>query len=446
MQSNEAVSRLIGHANKHALYGPQDTVLLAVSAGRDSMCMLTLFEESHQPFGVAHMNFQLRGEESNRDALFIENYCSEHSIKFHRKNVDCRAYMAEHHKGLQEAARDLRYAWMSTLLEDESYQVIATAHHRDDNVETLLINLMRGTGIRGMKGIPVKRPPVVRPMMCFDSREIQTVVEECNIEYCQDSSNAKDDYLRNRIRHHLVPLLNEIKPGASQNMMKSIVRIKGQLEALEAVAATALSKLSVLLDASGGSIQLDTLKSYSSSEYLLSHLVERYGFSVAQCASIMFSNNTSGTGVYSSTHEMILNRNIILIKKISTNKNTTVLIHIGDTVSSDTGLLEITSCAPPEEYSPNPNIEYIDEAKFQDPGMIRNWLAGDRFSPIGMNGSQNISDLLTNLKFSTFEKRDVKVLVVEGEIVWVIGVRLSDKFKVGPQTKGVLRLVWTPST
>ncbi len=446
MQISHAVSRLIGYASKHKLFGMDDRVLLAVSGGLDSMCMLALFEQTDQPIGVAHMNFQLRGTESDRDAAHVENYCKERGIVVYVKRVDCREYMTSHGVGVQEAARDLRYAWMLALQNEKDYQVIATAHHQDDSVETFLINLMRGTGIRGLTGIPVKRTSIIRPMMCFDSQEIQSIVKDQNIEFCQDSSNDNDDYLRNRIRHHLIPLMNDIKTGSSQNMIHNIERIKGQWESLEALSECTLSDLSCTLNDNGGSLRIDKIKAFPSSEYVLTRLVIRYGFTVSQCASILQSNKSAGIGVFSSTHEMILDRELIRINKKSAIRNGIVQINIDETASFHTGRLEMRLSKYPERFSTDPNIEYIDGRKLQSTLAIRGWVPGDRFTPIGMNGSQKVSDLLTNLKLSSFEKRNVKVLIDGEYIVWVIGVRLSDNYKVDKQSKGVIQLIWTPST
>lgn len=445
MQVSEAISRFKEHAIKHQFFGEDDRVLLAVSGGRDSMCMLALFKMTHQPIGVAHMNFQLRGDESDRDAIYVQNYCEENGIDFYVKRVDCQKYMADQGLGLQEAARDLRYAWMSSLLTEQDYQAIATAHHQDDNVETLLINLMRGTGIRGLTGIPVKRPGVIRPMMCFDSEEIQSIVDDINIGFCQDSSNDKDDYLRNRIRHHLIPLMNEIKPGSSQNIIRDIDRIKGQWEAMEGISASAISDLSESLDEKGGSLQLSKLKSFPSAQYILARIVAKYGFTVLQCLSILQSDKTAGIGVHSSTHEMIVDRDLIRIDRISTRPFTSVRINIGETIECSDGKLEIKIVPRPDGFSSDKNIEYLDADSLRFGGEIRTWTQGDRFSPIGMNGSQKVSDLLTNLKYSTFQKRKVKVLADGDQIVWVIGARLSNDYKVGKHTKEVIQLTWTPT-
>ncbi len=444
MKASQAISRFNQHAIKQQLFGVGDRILLAVSGGRDSMCMLALFEQTDQPIGVAHMNFQLRGEESDRDARFVESYCLDHGIEFHLEQVDCREYMSVHGLGLQEAARDLRYAWMASLRAEQGYQAIATAHHQDDNVETLLINLMRGTGVRGLTGIPVKRSAIVRPMMCFDSLEIQSIVDDQEIIFCLDSSNDKDDYLRNLIRHHLIPLMNEIKPGSSQNIIRDIKRIKGQWEAMEAISEPALKDLADLLDESGGSIQLDKLKSFPSAEYILVRIVAQYGFTVQQCSSILQSDKSAGIGVQSSSHEMILDRDMIRIDRVEATPFTAVRINIGETKICHNSRLEINRIPRPQRFRTDPNIEYLAVDSLPDGGEVRAWASGDRFSPFGMRGSQKVSDLLTNLKYSTFQKRNVKVLVAGDQIVWVIGLRLSDHYKVDPGAKEVLQLTWTP--
>lgn len=444
MRLSQAVLRLNAHVAHHQLFGSDDRILLAVSGGRDSMCMLSLFEMTEQPFSVAHMNFQLRGNESDSDAIFVQNYCEKRGIKFHNKRVDCRAYMASKRIGVQEAARELRYAWMSTLL-TEGYHAIATAHHQDDNVETFLINIMRGTGIRGLTGIPVKRQAIVRPMLCFESQEIQSIVEENHVEYRIDSSNDKDDYLRNRIRHHLVPLMNKINPGSSQIIKNNIERIEGQWKSLEAVSGSTLSDLASELDPNGGSIVLKKVKSYPSSEYLLVRIVSAYGFTIQQCTDILHSDKSAGIAVHSSTHEMILDRGFLRIEPIAEKTDAIVHMTVGDTARCNSGLLELKASRAPAQFSSDPNIEYVHANSFERGATVRPWTSGDRFSPIGMSGTQKVSDLLTNLKYSSFQKRKVNVLLDRDKIVWVIGVRLSASYKVDVKSNDVIKLIWTPS-
>ncbi|RLD21932.1 MAG: tRNA lysidine(34) synthetase TilS [Bacteroidetes bacterium] len=445
MQLSHAISRLKEYNIKHRLFGDHARILLAVSGGRDSMCMLALFEQTDQPFGVAHMNYQLRGEESDRDAAFVQEYCQKRGIDFHISRVDCRMQMAEHGTGLQVTARNLRYTWLHTLLSEKKYQAFATAHHQDDNVETMLINLMRGTGIQGLTGIPLKRSGVIRPMMCFDSQEIQSITDTRDIQFCLDASNEKDDYLRNRIRHHLIPLMNEIRPGSSRNIMHDIEMIKGQWEGLEAIAIHALANLSKGLDEAGGSILLDALLKIPSSEYILLRIVNGYGFTLEQCANILQSDKASGIGFQSSTHEMILDRDLIRIERRSTTRAAPVRIDIGSKAECSYGQLEITRISRPDQFSTDVNIEYISPDSLQNGGVVRTWKDGDRFFPLGMSGSQKVSDLLTNLKYSTFQKRQVRVLLDGEQIVWVIGIRASEQFKVVSGEKTVLRLVWTPN-
>ncbi len=444
MQMSEAVLRVVNFASQHQLFDAKEKLLLAVSGGRDSMCMLSIFEQTEQPFGVAHMNFQLRGEESDRDADFVTAYCAKHRIQYHIKKVDCRAYMAEHGVGLQVEARDLRYAWMSSLIDEYKYQVIATAHHQDDSVETVMINLMRGTGIRGLSGIPIKREGIIRPLMCFDSPEIQSIVDKSRIAYSLDSSNNKDDYLRNRIRHHLIPLMNEINPGSSKNMMSNIRRMRGQLELLEAISEPVFTSLSSAFNESGGNLELNQIKSFPSSDFLLFHLATRYGFTHQQCESIIQSTREVGVRVLSSTHEMILDRGMIRIELSNKENSGIVDIHIDAGAECGTGFLQILPLERPEGFNPDPNIEFIAADRISNCLTVRTWITGDRFIPLGMQGSQKVSDLLTNLKYSTFQKRKVKVLLDGDKIVWVIGVRLSEEFKVGSSQKDVVKLIWTP--
>jgi len=447
MRLEEAAERLTSYLNENNLAASADHFLLAVSGGMDSMAMLEIFAIAQLPITVAHMNFTLRNEESDEDANFVRNRCLELEVPCHIQRVDCKAYAADNGLNIQSAARELRYQWFDTVLADSSANKICTAHHRDDAIETLFINLIRGTGVKGLTGIPIMRGHIIRPMMCFERNDIETVVEANGISYREDSSNVSDKYLRNKIRHRLIPLLDEVHLGSRKVLFDNIERFKEHMEAFRALesqymsAAVSTSDKEII-------ISISELEKIPASEYLFLRLGGHFGFSRVQCSNLLNSDRSSGNRFLSHTHEMILDRDRIVIRPVASNTNEPVhRIHASD-IDHDHhasgGILAIEEVAQPIEFGKDPNIEFVNADLLHEEMALRKWRAGDKFVPLGMTGSQKVSDILTNRKLSLFEKEDVYVLLSEDEIVWLVGVKPAERFKVTDETRRIFRLQWQP--
>ncbi len=445
MRLGEAKDKLVEFLRDERLAERGDHFLLAVSGGVDSMVMLEVFAEAGLKSTVAHMNFSLRGEESDEDAQFVRNRCLELAIPCHIQKVDCKSYAADKGLNIQAAARELRYTWFEALITETSSNYICTAHHKDDAVETLFINLIRGTGVRGLTGIPLKRGRIIRPMMCFDRDEINAIADVNEVLYREDSSNASTKYLRNKIRHQLVPLIDQIHLGSKNVLFDDIQRFRDHMDAFRAMEATLMQPVITQTD-HGVSVDLKGLQQIPAYSYLFARLCGHFGFSSVQASNLLSSERPSGTRFQSHSHEMTRDRDQINIRRRTNRPSSTQhridLSEIDQDHITHGGQLEIMEIAPPPDYSDDSHVEFIDADKLGNELILRKWRHGDKFVPLGMSGSQKVSDILTNRKLSVFEKENVYVLESDGEIVWLAGIKPSERFKVTDHTKRIFKLTW----
>ncbi len=424
--------------------------LLAVSGGVDSMTMAELFRLSRLNIAIAHCNFGLRGKESEGDEDFVREYCRKRGIRFYVKRFDTGNYSATHKLSIQEAARELRYGWLRSLCLKNNFNHACTAHNSDDALETFFINLLRGTGIAGLTGInelyiPAEKSDaaysVIRPMLRFSRTDIVQYARQNKIAWRDDSSNATDKYLRNKIRHRLMPLLEELRPGSAHNIHLTMENLR----AAETIYHQAVDgALGDIIKSEKGKIFIDkkaVLKLDNSALYLY-EAIKKYNFNYTQAEELAAAiGGTPGKSFFSATHSIKVDRqNIILESKskrgsdlfYEISKNSAKLSACGFNINFKTK--EISGkFAPPRSAL----FACIDYDKLTFPLILRRWRQGDRFRPIGMTGQKKVSDLLTDLKVSAADKDDACVLLSGGEIVWVAGIRLSESYKITPATKKI---------
>ena len=442
MRTTEAIDRVRAYARQHQLFENGDSLLLAVSGGRDSMAMLHLMRKLDEvSIAVAHMDFQLRGQESEDDAIFVQQTCQSLGVRFFVKRVDCQRYATDHGLSVQEAARELRYTWFETLAREHS-MLICTGHHQDDTLETYFINLLRGTGIKGLRGIPIKRDNVIRPMMCFTSDEIGSLAEQEKIKFREDSSNSSDKYLRNRIRHELLPLLDSIKSDGRESMRASIGRIDQQWSHIADIEQWLMTKF-VEYQNGDVAIDLDKLASLPSSNYLLYVFLRQYGVNQTQAIDLLHAH--SGRTATSPTHKLLKDRNRLLITPLEkVAEPVRFELAIGAEQQTVGGIIKIQPSSKQVEFIRDPYIEVFDADRISGTLTVRNWAAGDRMRPIGMKGTQKISDILINRKVPQTEKERILVLCDEEKIIWLIGHAISEDAKLTDQTIQFLKASWTP--
>ncbi|NND78181.1 MAG: tRNA lysidine(34) synthetase TilS [Flavobacteriales bacterium] len=428
---------------RNELCSGQDKILLTISGGMDSMVMLDIFLELGYPIAIAHCNFSLRNEESDLDEELVVQIAQEKGIVIHRKNFNTKIYSKEKKLSVQEAARELRYSWFQELATEYSYTKIATAHHFDDNIETVLINLQRSSGLKGLRGILPIRGNIIRPLLDLTKDEISEYAEERGISFREDRSNTDTKYLRNKIRHQAIPVLKKKDKEFYSNWKQRINENRKNWELLQSKVAEA--KILCIEEKKDGQllIDIDELQDQEGSELILFHLLDGLGFSSKQRANaIDLLKASTGKKITGDTHELIKDRNKLVLAPLADQSFNVEIIEGQFSVNGplDLEIVEISKSTMAKQKSAN--IAYFDAAKLSFPLKVRNWQEGDKFFPFGMKGQKKVSDLLIDNKVNIHEKKLIPIMTSGDEIIWVMGLRSSDKFKVTEETKEVLKIEW----
>ena len=413
-------------------------LLLATSGGLDSMVMSHLFKDLQFDIAIAHCNFQLRGVDSFKDQKFVQDFAEENEIPVNITQFDTRAFAADYKLSTQVAARDLRYNWFYELLEEEGYDYVLTAHHADDNLETFLINLSRGTGLEGLTGIPEENGSIVRPLLHFTRAEILEYAKENNIAWREDASNASDKYLRNKIRHHLVPLLQEINPNfmeAFQKTQSYLQESAGLVEDASIMVYQQVAKQeedSITFDLN----QLKKLPNYNA--YLYQWLNE-FGFTAWNDVYDLV-DAASGKQIFASNFRLLKNRDSLILSKIVVEDAVgTYFIAKEQQEISIPLKLTFKSVANPAFESNK--IIFVDGDKLQYPLELKRWQEGDSFQPFGMGGkSKKLSKFFKDEKLSLLEKEQCWLLWSANTLVWIIGLRQDERFKITENTTNILKI------
>lgn len=434
---------------KHQLLSRDVLHIVALSGGADSVALLLVLKQLGYRIEAAHCNFHLRGEESDRDEAFVCQLCEAQNIPIHRVHFDTKEYATLHKVSIEMAARELRYRYFEQLRQDLGADTICVAHHRDDAVETLLMNLMYGTGIHGLTGIRPKNGAVVRPLLCVSRSEIEEYLHSIGQNYVIDSTNTVDDVLRNKIRLHLIPLMQQILPKSSENIAKTADNIK-EVEAVydDAIRSGLSGIVKTLRPAIGASDQrravcvaIDNLQALPSSECFLFEWLRPYGFTSAQVLQIAESLGAPSGKTYSSTtHVLYIDRGTLIVAPVYQLPSSLVIPEEGVYKFLDNLKFRIT-ISDDLSVSKSDDCITIDKAVVEFPLTVRIIQSGDHFQPFGMNGSKLVSDYLTDKKVSLWAKRSQMVVTdKKGEVVWLVGHRIAHPFRITPATKSVLRI------
>lgn len=424
--------------SKHSLLDHSATVLLAVSGGKDSVVMTHLFHKAGFKIAIAHCNFNLRAQESVRDENFVRNLALKLNTPFHLANFDTNAYALDNKISTQMAARDLRYNFFEEVLTKHHYQKIATAHHLNDGIETLLLNLIRGTGIAGLHGIKSERGSVIRPMLCFTRSEIDDMVTQNKLDFVEDSSNGSTKYIRNKIRLKIVPEMKLINPSLEETFRHNI----NYFSDLESFVKTQITNYKEnLFETYNGKVRIsiEKLRSIKNLEFVLTELLLPYGFNLTSIKNLIDCLDKEPGKVFSSAnYELNLDREYIFLKPLTSNRSSETEINLGqETVIFDNKEIHISQKTNFNiSFPESKKIVFIDSDKLIFPLKLRVWRQGDKFIPLGMKGQKKISDFLINQKTPLSDKSDVFVLINgDHKIIWVLGLRLDDRFKITEETK-----------
>jgi len=417
-------------------------ILVAVSGGCDSMVLCDLLLKLKIPFGVAHCNFQLRGLEADLDEQLVKDWASQNSIPFFTTRFDTATIATEAKTGIQETARNLRYAWLETIRSEQGFQKIATAHHANDNVETLLINLFRGTGMSGLHGIPEVNEKIIRPLLFASRNAIRDYASHENVTFREDASNASDKYLRNAIRLNVLPVVEQYFPQVIQQVSDSIFRFS-QSELL--YRKEVQKQLRKLVEQRGKDfyISVRKLQKMEALEAITYELFRDYGFSPAQISDILrLTDAETGRYVTSPTHKVIRNRDFLIITATEAQQAEFFSIdELPCDISMEGHSFKFTLINRPEVLNPDPAVALIDASKLTMPLVLRKWRMGDYFYPLGMGmKKKKIGRFFIDQKVPLHEKDKVWVLETDKKIIWVAGMRLDERFKVRPGTERLLKV------
>lgn len=420
-----------------------EKVIVGVSGGADSVALLDILHSFGIECVVAHCNFHLRGEESNRDAFFVEELCQKYNLKFERIDFDTEAHAEINSISIEMAARELRYSWFEQLRVIHLADRIAVAHHRDDSVETVLLNLVRGTGIRGLTGISPMNGYIIRPLLCVGRDEILAYLKERKMAYVEDRTNNEDLYTRNKIRLNIIPLLESINPSAKE----AVIRTAGHLSQVYNIYQLYIEqvKKEIFKD---DKIDINLLIRYAEPEAILFEILSPYGFNSATVRQIFESLIAqSGKIFYSETHELLKDRGFYILKeKERLTLDSFTIREDAENISHPVHLI-IEKIPVDGNFiiEKNPDILYVDSAKINYPLTIRKWRQGDWFIPFGMKGKKKISDYFSDSKFTLFEKEEAWLLCSGDDIIWIVGERSDDRVKITTDTTQVLKITYTPT-
>lgn len=417
-----------------------ERVLLAVSGGEDSMVMAHLFHECAIPVGVAHCNFSLRGEAADGDERFVKEWCELHNIGFYSVKFDTKQKSEEWKKGIQETARILRYEWFELIRRQHNYARVATAHHANDNVETLLINLFKGTGISGLHGILPENGKIIRPLLFASKEQIAAYAGANSIACREDASNASDDYLRNAVRHNIVPAVELLFPSAITHVNESIARF-GQAEILYRNSIERERKNLVEQRGPDYYIPILKLQKRPAMETLCYELFHPFGFGSAQLQQILgLLSAESGHYIASGTHRIIKNRDFLIVTAMPTEQADFIRVDAAP-CSIDTGkyIFSFSLHDKPKSIPADPNEAWLDMTDITFPLILRKWRMGDYIYPFGMGmKKKKISRLLIDAKVPLHEKEDIRIVECNKRILWVGGIRIDERFRLKTCTEKVL--------
>ena len=439
------IERFQEYVNRQNLFTRQDKILLTVSGGVDSMVLMSLCVNSGYNVGVAHCNFSLRGQESDEDEIMVQETARRYGIECYNKRFDTQGEMERTGESMEMAARRLRYEWFYELCDKHNYTVIAIAHHIDDSIETFFINMLRGTGLRGLTGISNRIGRVVRPLMFATRKEILDYALHKHITFREDSSNRSTKYLRNKIRLGLIPRLKEINPRFAFMMNQNVARLTATQQFIDS-AIDNIFERAARIDGDVCTIEVDKIVDVRTRSFVIYEILSsRFGFKgdVVDTLCKALDNDSTGRRFYSRSHVAYIDRGNIVVTRIEEQDPCEIMVNKGQQrayCGNSVLYFEVCDVDSLPTYNVADNIALLDAEKVTYPLTLRRWSDGDSFTPYGMNGSKKVSDYLIDRKVSMAEKSRQFVLLSDGEIAWLVGRRIAHQFRITDKTEWVLRI------
>ncbi len=437
------LNNFIKYISDNNLFSKQDKIILTVSGGADSITMLDLFSKANFSFAIAHCNFNLRGNDSVKDAEFVEALSKKHNAPFYTISFDTINYSKENGISIEMAARELRYNWFEKIRIKDKYNFIATAHHKDDLIETLFINLSRGCGISGLTGFKNKSNFIIRPMLFANKNDIDLYVKQNKLDYKHDYTNDDTEIIRNNFRHKIIPLFEKINPNFKNSILKSI----NNFNDIEKIYFKSINtEKNNIITANKNIIKIDIKKllNLEASKTYLYEFLKEYNFNSSNVDDIYASlTSQSGKIFYSKTHILNKDRDFLIINKIESKNNNINIISADIKSISKPIKLKFESKNNKVDFkTTNNNIAYLDKDKLKFPLRLRLWENGDYFYPLGMNKKKKMSDFLIDNKISLIEKENIYVLTSDENIIWIVGHRIDNRFKITDETKDIIKITY----
>lgn len=438
----EFVNRFQQAMDQECQVPADDSILVAVSGGADSVALLHLLVQQGYSCLAAHCNFSLRGEESNGDEAFVRDFCRSLKVPCRFIRFDTRAFADQNKMSIEMAARQLRYDWFSELLVSESLDWIATGHHGNDAIETFFLNLTRGTGIKGLTGIAWQRDRLIRPLLFARSEEIVAYCSLFNLEFRTDSTNRDTTILRNKIRHQLVPLLTGINPAFFDTMQRNMGLLHEAGEVFEEAVAQFVSQY-VVVENGSVIIPVSKIHEHPQRRSFLFAILRSYGFNSAVVDEVVKGlTGIAGRQYFSDTHRLVRDRYNLLVVEREELADEVYYIEADDwLVNKPLGLkLKVFKKEEAFRFSTNPKVAHFDADQIDFPLTIRRWRQGDQFQPLGMEQFQKLSDFFINQKLSILDKEQTWLLLSNDDIIWIIGRRMDNRYKITGRTRNILEI------
>ncbi len=415
-------------------------ILVAVSGGADSMVLIHLLKNRRINISVAHCNFNLRGEESDGDQRLVEEYCEQHEVKLYVKSFDTNHYAKENKVSIEMAARELRYGWFNKLIDEYQFEALLTGHHGNDSIETFFLNLVRGTGVKGLSGIQYRNGNILRPLLDFSRQQIEEYCHQNKISFRYDSSNSDVQYLRNKIRHEVIPVLEQMNPSFFNTMLHNMEHLQEAEMLLQEVVER--FKAEVLVDEHEKVlIPISKLNMYAEKKTILFEVLRPYGFNASVVDDVVYHlDGISGKQFFSETHRLIKDRHNLLVMPIEEISVDHFWLEEGRTDLPVKVEAKIYKKPADFSFSTNPRLIHLDADLVDLPLLFRKWQEGDRFMPLGMSQYKKVSDFFIDNKFSLADKEQTWIAVSGEDIVWIAGHRIDDRFKITTRTKLILEI------
>lgn len=414
-------------------------LLLAISGGLDSVVLAHLCYQLKLNIALVHCNFNLRGDESDADEDFVMQFAEKLDLEVFIESFDTEAYAKTNKLSTQMAARELRYNWFKELSGQLHFEYVLTAHHADDNLETFLINLSRGTGLDGLTGIPEVNDTIVRPLLPFSRQNIEEYAIKHHLKWREDSSNASTKYLRNKLRHEVIPVLKNLNPNFLQNFQNTLNNLNDTADIVEESLNAVLKRAVVSMDATEIKLKVSEFRKLNNPKAYLHEFLKDYGFTEWNDV-VNLLEAQSGKQLFSSSHRLLKDRDVLILRDIASEKKQDVITIENNQWHTEIPIGTLHLSVVDSVLNSHSNSIYVDKGSLTFPLLIRPWQEGDFFYPLGMQGKKKLSKYFKDEKLSLIDKENIWLLCSDEAIVWVISKRADNRFKVNENTKQILKI------